>query len=205
MGCTSSSQYPGSRVQAQAPYRPNANEFNNGQATSHFVRYGGGNALVLQQGGMAHPQVGATTAASQPQYVQVTLPAGVEPGQTIRVQAPDGRVNEIIVPPGMGPGSTFTVEFAEEAPSHKFSEPTKPATTANQYTPPGEVAPTASAFPANDIPQGNNDHDDGFASAFNSPNFTPSTFATNAHSSYPSANDARPVYNSPPGYSASTY
>jgi hypothetical protein len=157
---------------------------------------------------MAHPQVGATTAASQTQYVQVTLPAGVAPGQTIRVQAPNGRLNEIVVPPGMEPGSTFTVEFAEEEPSQKFSEPTKPATMANQYqyAAPGEIAPSASAIPANDIPQGNNNnHDDGFASAFNSPSFAPSAVATNAHSSYPSANDARPVYNSPPAYSSSTY
>ena len=43
----------------------------------------------------------------------MTLPDGVYGGQTIHVQAPDGKVNEIIVPDGFGPGSTFTVEFAD--------------------------------------------------------------------------------------------
>eukprot|EP00980_Cylindrotheca_fusiformis_P022317 scaffold9191_cov114-Cylindrotheca_fusiformis.AAC.12 len=223
MGCTSSKamQYPGNRIQGQQPYRPNASEFNNnGQAMSHFVSYGGGNALVLQQGGMAHPQVGAMPTAPQqspPQYVQVTLPLGVEPGQAIRVQAPNGRVNEIVVPPGMGPGSTFTVEFAEESqPPEKYSS-SKPTTTTTQYTPPGDVVATADAFPANDgvpPPAANANHDDGFASGFNNPNnnnnnnnFANSTFAANdgQYSSYPSATDARPVYNTPPAYRASTY
>jgi hypothetical protein len=35
----------------------------------------------------------------------VTLPNGVSAGQTIHVQAPDGRLNAIIVPPGFGPGT----------------------------------------------------------------------------------------------------
>ena len=62
----------------------------------------------------------------------VTLPDGVTAGQTIHVQAPDGRLNAIVVPPGFGPGSTFTVEFApEEAPV-----PTAPvATSAPVATP----------------------------------------------------------------------
>lgn len=47
-------------------------------------------------------------------FVIVTLPAGVNAGDTIHVQAPDGRKNAIVVPPGMGPGSTFTVEFSGE-------------------------------------------------------------------------------------------
>ena len=42
----------------------------------------------------------------------VTLPSGVHGGDVIHVKAPDGRINAIIVPMGMGPGSTFTVEFA---------------------------------------------------------------------------------------------
>lgn len=44
--------------------------------------------------------------------VEVTVPPGVEPGEAIRVQAPDGRVNEVVVPNGMGVGSTFYVELA---------------------------------------------------------------------------------------------
>jgi hypothetical protein len=51
--------YPGNRRKPQAPYTPSASQFNpQGQATAHFVSYGGGNALVLQQGGLAQPQVG---------------------------------------------------------------------------------------------------------------------------------------------------
>ncbi len=40
------------------------------------------------------------------------MPSGVRGGDVIHVRAPDGRINAIIVPMGMGPGSTFTVEFA---------------------------------------------------------------------------------------------
>jgi hypothetical protein len=46
----------------------------------------------------------------------VTLPAGVSAGDVIHVRAPDGRLNAIAVPEGMGPGSTFTVEFAPDVP-----------------------------------------------------------------------------------------
>jgi hypothetical protein len=196
------SQYPGSRIPAQAPHQPAASEFNkDGQAVAHFVSYGGGNALVLQEGG---PQVGAVPVGNTqptPEYVHVTLPAGVEPGQKIRVQAPSGRLNEIIVPDGMGPGSSFTVEFAEPEDNKYASTSYASNQTTSGYTPPGAV-PTTSAVPANDLGP---DHDDGFATGFNNPNFVPAATATNAHSSYPSANDARPVYNAPPSYSATTY
>ncbi len=37
-------------------------------------------------------------------------------GDVIHVKAPDGRMNAIVVPEGMGPGSTFTVEFASDIP-----------------------------------------------------------------------------------------
>ena len=46
----------------------------------------------------------------------VTLPPGVNAGDVIHVKAPDGRLNAITVPDGMGPGSTFTVEFAADIP-----------------------------------------------------------------------------------------
>ncbi|KAL3916270.1 MAG: hypothetical protein SGILL_005250, partial [Bacillariaceae sp.] len=135
MGCTSSSEvvtdpvtgktktknklggaYPGNRRQGNKPYQPPASAFSNGQATAHFVNYGGGNALVLKQdSGVAQPQMGATPV-NPPQYIQVTLPAGVHAGQTIRVAAPDGRQNEIVVPDGFGPGMSFTVEFADGPP-----------------------------------------------------------------------------------------
>lgn len=197
MGCASSTQnsydpvtgqtktknklggsYPGNRRTANTPYSPPASQFSNGQATSHFVSYGGGNALVLQQGGMAQPQIGAT-AAGQPEYIQVTLPDGVYAGQTIQVAAPDGRLNEIIIPPGFGPGSTFTVEFADAAP---------------------KSAPVAAA------PAQSSDYDDGFASGFNNPGFVPqATPATSDYSQYPSATDAQPIYAEPAQPVSSNY
>lgn len=175
--------YPGNRRQANKPYTPPASQFSNGQATSHFVNYGGGNALVLKQGGLAQPQIGAM-AAKQPEYIQVTLPAGVSAGQTIQVQAPDGRLNEIIIPQGFGPGSTFTVEFADaETPPHTT------ATSAQRYG----SAPTSTSPPP---PSQRNDYDDGFASGFNNPGFVPQATAARGsdYSSYPSATDAKPIY-----------
>jgi len=180
--------YPGNRRHANKPYTPPASEFSNGQATSHFVSYGGGNALVLKQGGMAQPQMGAT-AAKQPQYIQVTLPAGVNGGDKIHVQAPDGRLNEIIVPHGFGPGSTFTVEFADtDSPS---------ATT--KSTPAAPPPPSQGA-----------NVDDGFASGFQNPGFVPqataaSNFGSNDYSSYPTATDAKPVYSEPASSSYTPY
>jgi hypothetical protein len=59
--------YPGNRRTPNKAYTPNASEFNSqGQATAHFINYGGGNALVLQQGGMAQPVVGK----KKPSFVQ---------------------------------------------------------------------------------------------------------------------------------------
>lgn len=176
--------YPGNRRQANKPYTPPASQFSNGQATSHFVNYGGGNALVLKQGGLAQPQIGAM-AAKQPEYIQVTLPAGVSAGQTIQVQAPDGRLNEIIIPQGFGPGSTFTVEFADAE--------TSPYTTATSTQSYGS-APTRTTAPP--PPSQQSDYDDGFASGFNNPGFVPQATPARAndYSSYPSATDAKPIY-----------
>lgn len=182
--------YPGNRRAVNSPYTPPASQFSNGKATSHFVSYGGGNALVLKQGGVAQPQIGAAIA-KPPEYIQVTLPAGVKSGQKIQVQAPDGRLNEIVIPEGFGPGSTFTVEFADvDAP---------PATTAtsNKYS--YGASPTRTTPP----PQSSgNDYDDGFATGFNNPGFVPqaspaSNVGSNDYSSYPTATDAKPVYLEP--------
>jgi hypothetical protein len=61
--------YPGNRRPVQQQYAPAASEFHNGQATAHFVNYGGGNALVLQQNGIAQPQAGQPIG-KQPTYIQ---------------------------------------------------------------------------------------------------------------------------------------
>ena len=113
------------------------------------MAYGGGNALTLQQvDGSTAPQTGGPPSSSQ--FIQVTIPPGVHEGQTIHVQAPDGRVNAIVVPTGFGPGSTFTVEFAPETPQTS-------APPASSGPPPGQ-----SSLP-----------DDGFATGFNNPNWRP--------------------------------
>mmetsp|Transcript_16551 Transcript_16551/g.40302 ORF Transcript_16551/g.40302 Transcript_16551/m.40302 type:complete len:248 (+) Transcript_16551:194-937(+) len=219
--------YPGNRRKPNAPYQPPPSAFSNGQATAHFVRYGGGNALVLQQGGMAQPQVGAqavTGLNKPPEYIQVTLPDGVYGGQTIQVQAPSGALNEIVVPEGFGPGSTFTVEFADAAAPPPSSvgggavPPPRPAANMQPYVTndnnnnnrtPAATAPVASAPAATTTGPA---QDDGFASGFNNPNFTPTATASignnnnhDAYSQYPSAGDARPVYSAPPSYPSKPY
>jgi hypothetical protein len=52
--------YPGQRRPQHAPYQPPGAAFGNGdQATAHFVSYGGGNALVLQNSnGPSRPEQG---------------------------------------------------------------------------------------------------------------------------------------------------
>lgn len=87
------------------------------------------------------------------------MPPGVTAGQTIHVQAPDGKVNAIVIPPGFGPGSTFTVEFAPDSvpPPTKVDQPVASSTAAG--------APASTAVPAN--------VDDGFATGFNNPGWTP--------------------------------
>lgn len=172
--------YPGQRRPNHQPYAPPASDFGkDGQATVHFVAYGGGNALTLvKKDGSSQPQSGAAEA----QFIQgkttlsgkspvgyvllkhktVTLPAGVSAGDTIHVKAPDGRVNAIIVPEGFGPGSTFTVEFAPE----EKAKPPAPAA-------PPAYAPATAATTTAPPPSG----DDGFASGFNNPHWRPTASA----------------------------
>jgi hypothetical protein len=195
--------YPGQMGQQHAPYAPPASAFQNGQATAHFVSYGGGNALTLvQPDGSTAPQHGG----SESKYVQVTLPDGVESGQKIHVQAPDGRVNEIIIPPGFGPGMSFTIEFAPEheaPPVNPYTKiPAEQAAVIND-TRPAHGGYSSSAPP----PPANSGVDDGFASGFNNPNWRPppqQPAYASAHtdpeidlSSYPTS-QAVPVSNYPP-------
>jgi hypothetical protein len=112
-------------------------------------------------------------------YYTVTLPEGVKEGQTIHVQAPDGKINAIVIPPGFGPGSTFTVEFAPE------EKPTSTTTTSSSsYIPPTSteppketnyhtVVPPVSSSYNNNNNNNNNDGDDGFATGFNNPHYRP--------------------------------
>lgn len=118
------------------------------------------------------------------------MPNNVHAGDKIHVQAPDGRLNEIVVPQGFGPGATFTVEFADAPPPKK--EESFP------YTAP--VA-EATAEPISYNHQNNSNYDDGFATGFHNPNFVP-TAPARPHggegeidlSSYPTATNAKPVY-----------
>ena len=113
----------------------------------------------------------------------MTLPAGVNGGDKIHVQAPDGRLNEIIVPYGFGPGSTFTVEFADGPP---------PTPAPTSYAP-----PIAAATPERTVYNNNNDFDDGFASGFNNPNFVPTVTPVTTYHPDPEINLAS---NYPPPY-----
>jgi hypothetical protein len=63
--------YPGQRRPANQPYLPPASEFGkDGQAVTHFVAFGGGNALTLvKQDGSHQPEAGK----AQSEYIQGTL------------------------------------------------------------------------------------------------------------------------------------
>ena len=129
----------------------------------------------------------------------VTLPNNVHGGDKIHVQAPDGRLNEIIVPSGFGPGSTFTVEFADAPPPKKELTPyvAYAAPVAQATAQPTTKSTTSNHNQTNSRPA---DYDDGFASGFNNPHFVP-TATAQPHgtdgdidlSSYPSATYAKPV------------
>lgn len=87
----------------------------------------------------------------------------MNPGDTIHVQAPDGRLNAIVVPPGMYAGSTFTVQFdagpspAAPPAAYKFDNPPVAASAPlNSYEP----AATSGSSPAGAT--------DDFASGFGS-------------------------------------
>ena len=133
-------------------------------------------------------------------------------GQTIHVQAPDGKINEIIVPDGFGPGSTFTVEFADDQ-NDKFKPQYTPYTsssaTATATATPASSTSTSN-YPTADtrhVGQDRENYDDGFASGFQNPNFVPGPVSSTSYASasignnnsssnmYPMAtSDAKPVY-----------
>ncbi len=139
MGCVNSTAatYPGNRRVANPTYQPPDSDYTRvdettAVANAHFVTCPGGNALRLEgkphrSDGIQNNTMGATSNGGQPTYISVTLPPGVNSGDVIHVRAPDGRLNAITVPPGMGPGATFTVEFSNndtpEAPKEEELAP----------------------------------------------------------------------------------
>ena len=102
--------------------------------------------------------------------IVVTIPEGVKAGQAIHVQAPDGRLNEVIVPDGFGPGDVFTVEFSSAPVAEKVAET--------------EIAVVNEA-----------QNDNNFASALD----VPSPTYSSSNNNYPSAH-ATPIYSAPPQY-----
>jgi hypothetical protein len=102
----------------------------------------------------------------------------VTEGQTIHVQAPDGKVNAIVVPPGFGPGSTFTVEFADDTAPPPPSKQSYSAAPPMKPEEPYSAPPTAAATPLPD------NVDDGFATGFNNPHYTPAPATTNFSDDY---------------------
>lgn len=132
---------------------------------------------------------------------QVTLPDGVKAGDTIHVQAPSGKTNAIVVPSGFGPGSTFTVEFADE------TQAPPPANNKNDnYNAP--AASSTASTPSPPAPAPSNLPDDGFATGFQNPHWQPTATPVSGpevhvshsaaahdgqHGNYPSAT-ATPVY-----------
>ena len=123
MGCCSSAiatpSYPGNQRVVNPAYQPPNEAFTQvdeytSVAQVHFVTCPGGNALKL----VGKDNRGGTSSdTNNGRYISVTLPSNVHAGDVIHVHAPDGRLNAVTVPEGMGPGSTFTVEFAPEPPA----------------------------------------------------------------------------------------
>jgi len=139
--------YPGNRREAQRPYQPADDDYKQVTSTTavaqaHFVTCPGGNALKLvgKPNRSEEVAVNVSSSGGLAKYIQVTLPPNVHAGDIIHVKAPDGRMNAITVPDGMGPGSTFTVEFSDNTPSPPKEE---------ELTP-GVYVPTVVAVPEMD-------------------------------------------------------
>ncbi len=148
MGCCSSAiatpSYPGNKRVVNPSYQPPDDAFEKvdeytSVAQVHFVTCPGGNALKLVGKDNRDNTTSLGSDANGGKYISVTLPPNVHAGDVIHVHAPDGRLNAVTVPEGMGPGSTFTVEFAPE-PSTTTAVPLTEADLA-----PGVYVPTVVA------------------------------------------------------------
>lgn len=76
-------------------------------------------------------------------------------GDIIHVRAPDGRLNAITVPNGMGPGSTFTVEFSDDTPPPPAEEDLTPGVYVPTVMAEPEVMETSSSSNAAYVPGAN--------------------------------------------------
>lgn len=163
MGCTPSKTganvYPGDK---------------SSQKLSHFVSQGNGSPLTP-----------ASSARNEANMIKVTVPAGVSPGQTIRVQTPNGQTHDIAVPSQQYSGSSFTVEFS--AGNYDNNMTTTPTTVLPPSNNPAYTSTATSTYSNYNTTSNyntnyatNNRADDGFASGNNNPNYTPPPQATAA-------------------------
>ena len=60
------------------------------------------------QGPVGGPIMGMQSGQA---HVQVTIPEGMMPGQTMATQTPDGQTVQFQCPPGAGPGTTMMVAY----------------------------------------------------------------------------------------------
>eukprot|EP00929_Paragymnodinium_shiwhaense_P037862 TRINITY_DN2008_c0_g1_i2.p1 TRINITY_DN2008_c0_g1~~TRINITY_DN2008_c0_g1_i2.p1 ORF type:complete len:961 (+),score=141.05 TRINITY_DN2008_c0_g1_i2:71-2953(+) len=58
----------------------------------------------------ATPMAGATIGAPVMRALNIQVPEGAQPGQTLQAPAPWGQVVEVTIPPGVSPGQTLTVQ-----------------------------------------------------------------------------------------------
>ena len=64
-----------------------------------------------QQVAQSAPRASMSAHSVPPRVLRVTVPPGVMPGATVRVQAPDGTIIGAQVPPGLGPGAVMSVSY----------------------------------------------------------------------------------------------
>ena len=81
-------------------------------AGSNGASYGGGAGSGAPSGAAESgvPSGGAGSGVPSSDKHRVVVPAGVSPGQKLRVALPDGKFVELVVPAGAGPGTMLEVE-----------------------------------------------------------------------------------------------